>query len=193
MLRIMSVSATVALDDWSTRVRIVPIITKSSTDHTPCPDHDWMNESASGLDSRLGTEFFMNESPRKRRLNPTMISLMSRVLPFFERLITKPTAISGTARMDMSAEKPKSAIIQAVNVVPMLAPIITPMAWVRVRIPAFTKLTTITVVALDDWITAVTPSPVTTPLKGLEVMDATNFLRPSPAVFWSPELIMFIP
>ena len=77
--------------------------------------------------------------------------------------------------------------------VPMLAPIITPMAWVRVRIPAFTKLTTITVVALDDWITAVTPSPVTTPLKGLEVMDATNFLRPSPAVFWSPELIMFIP
>ena len=34
-----------------------------------------------------------------------------------------------------------------VTVVPMLAPMITPIAWVRFMIPAFTNPTTITVVA----------------------------------------------
>ena len=36
---------------------------------------------------------------------------------------------------------------QPVTVVPILAPIITPIAWVRFMIPAFTKPTTMTVVA----------------------------------------------
>ena len=67
------------------------------------------------------------------------------------------------------------------------------MACIRVRSPAFTKLTTITVVALDDWITVVMPNPVSTPLKGLDVMEERKFLNLSPAAFWSPALIMFIP
>lgn len=37
--------------------------------------------------------------------------------------------------------------IQLVMVVPILAPMITPVAWNRLIIPAFTKPTTITVVA----------------------------------------------
>ena len=45
----------------------------------------------------------------------------------------------------------------------------------------------------DDWIAAVTPKPVRTPLKGLEVIVPRSFLRPFPAVFWRPVLIMFIP
>ena len=36
--------------------------------------------------------------------------------------------------------------------------------------PALTKLTTMTVVALLDWMSAVTPTPVNTPLKRLRVM-----------------------
>ena len=75
----------------------------------------------------------------------------------------------------------------------MLAPIMTPIACLSVRSPAFTNPTTITVVALDDWIIPVTPRPVTTPFRGLEVIEARNFLSPEPAAFCRPELIMFIP
>ena len=50
----------------------------------------------------------------------------------------------------MSALKPSHATSQAVTVVPILAPIITPIACESVSSPAFTKLTTITVVADDD-------------------------------------------
>ncbi len=59
-------------------------------------------------------------------------------------------AIKGIASMVMSALKPSKEIIQAVTVVPILAPMITPTACANVSNPAFTKLTTITVVALDD-------------------------------------------
>ena len=40
--------------------------------------------------------------------------------------------------------------IQAVMVVPILAPIIIPTDWLKFRIPAFTKPTTMTVVAEED-------------------------------------------
>ncbi len=62
-----------------------------------------------------------------------------------------------------------------VIVVPMLAPIITPTAWCSVMIPEFTKPTTITVVAEEDWITAVTPAPRRTPFTVLEVMFPSLF------------------
>ena len=69
----------------------------------------------------------------------------------------------------------------------------TPMACVSVSKPALTKLTTITVVADEDWITVVIPKPVITPLRGLEVMAERNPRSLSPAAFCSPELIKFIP
>ena len=47
-----------------------------------------------------------------------------------------------------------------VTVVPMFAPMITPTDWARVSNWAFTKPTTITVVAPEDWMTAVTQMPV---------------------------------
>ena len=49
--------------------------------------------------------------------------------------------------------------------------------------PAFTKLTTITVVALEDCMTAVIPSPVSTCFSGVDVMEARNDLSLSPAAF----------
>ena len=44
-------------------------------------------------------------------------------------------------------------------VVPMLAPIMIHTACLRVIMPELTKPTTITVVAEEDWITAVMPAP----------------------------------
>lgn len=46
-----------------------------------------------------------------------------------------------------------------VTVVPTFAPMMTPTAWVRESSPALTKPTTMTVVAEDDWMTAVITSP----------------------------------
>ena len=85
--------------------------------------------------------------------------------------------------MEMSALNPSQATNQAVTVVPMLAPIITPIACTKVRRPAFTKLTTITVVADEDWMMAVIPRPVITRLKGLEVMAERKPRSLSPAAF----------
>ena len=79
-----------------------------------------------------------------------------------------------------SKERAKS---QAVTVVPMLAPIITPMALVSAIKPAFTKLTSISVVAVEDCTRAVTTIPVSTHLKRFEVIDARNERIESPASF----------
>ena len=58
---------------------------------------------------------------------------------------------------------------QEVAVVPMLAPMMMPTACVSFMMPEFTKPTTMTVVAEDDWITAVTPAPKRTALIGFDV------------------------
>ena len=65
--------------------------------------------------------------------------------------------------------------IQDVIVVPILAPIITPTAWLSFIIPELTKPTTITVVADDDCITAVTPAPRSTAFIGLDVSFSSIF------------------
>ena len=92
----------------------------------------------------------------------------------------------------MLTENPRD-VIHAVKVVPMFAPIITPIAFPRVRRPAFTKLTTIMVVAEEDCTRQVTTVPVSTRLNAFEVILAINALRRSPADFWSPSLIRAIP
>ncbi len=77
--------------------------------------------------------------------------------------------------------------------VPIFAPIIIPIACATFIIPAFTKPTTITVVADDDWITAVTAVPNSTPLIGVLVSlykISSNF---SPAAFFNPSPISDIP
>lgn len=57
--------------------------------------------------------------------------------------------------------------IQPVTDVPIIAPIIIPIACFILIIPALTNPTTITEVADDDCIIAVTPVPRSTPLRGV--------------------------
>ena len=130
--------------------------------------------------------------PKARKMS-TMSSLILRRWLRFELESRKPTAMSGTARMEMSALKPSHDTSHAVTVVPMLAPMMTPMAWASVSRPALTKLTTITVVAEEDCITEVMPRPVSTPLRGFDVMAERKLRMRSPAAFCRPELIRFIP
>ena len=62
-----------------------------------------------------------------------------------------------------------SARTQPVILVPRMAPRMIPMACLTFIIPEFTKPTTMTDVAEDDWIIAVTPVPSRNPLNGLLV------------------------
>ncbi len=74
-------------------------------------------------------------------------------------------------------------MIQVVTVVPTLAPKMTAMDCARLMSPALTKLTTITVDALELWIKAVMTMPVSTPVTRFLVMMPRMLRRRSPATF----------
>ena len=80
-----------------------------------------------------------------------------------------------------------------VIVVPMLAPIIIHTACLRVISPELTKPTTITVVADDDWMTAVMTAPTSTPRIRLEVSFSRIPFSRSPATASRLLLIICIP
>ncbi len=92
----------------------------------------------------------------------------------------------------MLNEKPAD-MIQAESVVPMLAPMITEMAWERVSRAALTNDTVITVVAADDWTATQTAMPVSTPVTRLVVMAPSTWRSCGPAIFWRASLITFMP
>ena len=75
------------------------------------------------------------------------------------------------------------------TVVPMLAPIMTPMACVRVMSPASTKLTVMTVVALLLWMRTVTQAPTSTPMIGVLVSVPISCRNRSPAISCRASLI----
>ena len=102
-------------------------------------------------------------------------------------------ARSGRANAAMSTLNPKIEIIHAVTVVPILAPMMTLMDSASVSKPALTKLTTITVVAEEDWIRAVINTPVNTPVTRLVVIAVRILRSLSPATFCKPSLIIFMP
>ena len=122
------------------------------------------------------------------RIMPTFFLVVSlqkkyRIMP------TKATKAKMVAEERPPPSMPESTSSQPVAVVPMLAPIMMPMALVSFMMPELTKPTTMTVVAEEDWITAVTSDPSRTPRKVVEVsfsrmisslLPATR-LRPSPS------------
>ena len=105
------------------------------------------------------------------------------MLDFEENIIGKPIAIIGNAIADIFTLKPSNEISQAVIVVPIFAPMITPIDSTKLSKPAFTKLTIITVVAEDDCKSAVIKNPVVIPKNLLEVMDFKMPLNLLPAAF----------
>ena len=71
----------------------------------------------------------------------------------------------------------------AVSVVPILEPIITPMVCRSSITPEFTRPTSITVIAEEDWMAMVIPAPSKRLLIGLEVMRLSSFSSLPPAIF----------
>ena len=85
------------------------------------------------------------------------------------------------------------AINWPVMVVPILAPIITHTALVKDINPELTKPTTITVVADEDWIIAVTKAPTKTPKIRFDVNFSRIVFILFPAASSNPLDIIFIP
>ena len=111
-----------------------------------------------------------------------------------EKMKNRLTAASSIGRLKPSAlpPRPNRVIIHAVTVVPILAPMMTATAPANERSPALTKLTTITVVADELWMTAVTVMPVRMPLSGLPVKRLSTDRIREPAIFCRPSLISFM-
>ena len=83
--------------------------------------------------------------------------------------------------------------IQPVILVPILAPMMIPIACATFIIPEFTNPTTITGVAEDDWMIAVTTVPKRSPLIGVVVSLYNTSSSLFPATLFSPSPIRDIP
>ena len=140
-----------------------------------------------------GTLFLRYSKPMKSRAKPIITSPIDLRRSFFEKIKISAKPIIGIAMSAIENLKPMSDTNQAVIVVPILAPMITEIDSASVSKPAFTKLTTITVVADDDWIIEVTITPVNTPSTRFFVIDANIARILLPATFCSASLIMVIP
>ena len=141
----------------------------------------------------LGTEDFKNFNPKNNNPNPIKISPIFFLFVTLEKIRGRPIPTAGRAILLILNLNPKTAINHPVKVVPIFAPIMTPIDSVKVSKPAFTKLTTITVVADEDWTRHVVRNPVNTPATLFCVIYERISLSRLPATFWMPSLIIFIP
>ena len=187
--------AIVAAELCSMSVMQAPATMNSRMLSPPHPVRVPRNWRTGSLSSRTVDVSRRVVSPRNSRAKPIRNS--PRLLYFFLLLLTRMKAknISGTAIVPRLKDDPPKdrAKIHAVTVVPMLAPMITATAVARESRPAFTKLTSIRVVAVEDCTRAVTTIPVRMHLKVLEVILAMKERSLSPAIFWRPPLISDIP
>ena len=109
---------------------------------------------------------------------------MFLTIGLFVNDMTKPAPRSTKARTTVLIQKPVAAMIQAITVVPMFAPIITLIPCCSDRVATPTRLATMIVVALEDWTTAVMPTPDKICFRGdLEVIHFSNLLSRSPQDF----------
>ena len=83
----------------------------------------------------------------------------------------------------LSLVMPERLRIHAVTVVPMFDPMMTPTDWPSSMMPEFTRPTSMTVIAEEDWIAIVMPMPSKRLLKRLEVMERSTRSSRPPTIF----------
>ena len=133
----------------------------------------------------------INISPKPCKTAPTRFTLS--FLPSIDIRTPTNATKAKSAVISNSAPAVEIAVMNAVTVVPMFAPIITEAACVRVISPTLTKPTIMTVVA-DELVTiAVTAAPVPTPKKRFFVALAISLRIDLPAAVSKLEPIIFIP
>jgi hypothetical protein len=88
--------------------------------------------------------------PMKSSPNPARIAPAERVLPLAIIQRKAPMPTMGKANAEIRKRKPNIATSQSVEVVPKVAPMITPTDYAKVTNPALTKPMTVSVVAVED-------------------------------------------
>ena len=101
------------------------------------------------------------------KMTPTPATMPPMCCSFL--FLTKTTSTTPINAISGAKAPTSKAISCPVMVVPILAPIMIHTAWFKDIRPEFTKPTVITVVAEDDWISAVMPAPTRIPIKRLVV------------------------
>ena len=155
----------------------------------------------SGTSASGSTAPLIVSIPNINTAKPTMISPMSfffsfpdiyKMTPMIARIGENDDGFN-MRRKKFELSIPVRLNSQDVTVVPILAPIIMPIACESFIMPEFTNPTTITVVADDDWMTAVTPAPSSTALIGFDVRLSKIFSSLPPDIFSRPLPITLIP
>ena len=179
--------ATEAADDW-----IIPV----NTAPTNTPSRGFSKAVSSpanwGISARGLTAPLISSMPYIKMAKPIMMRPTSRRRWRLEPMISRIPArairgekFSGFSRFTktFSLSMPVRDRIHAVRVVPMLAPMMMPMVCLNSMTPEFTRPTSITVMAEEDWMAMVMPAPSSKLLKGLEVMRLSIRSSLPPAIF----------
>ena len=125
--------------------------------------------------------FFVPSFPVMRKMMPIAASTGEKELGLSSLTHTFPLSIPARER------------IHEVIVVPILAPMITPTACVSFIMPELTKPTTMTVVADEDWIVAVTKAPSSNAFILFSVSFSKTFSSFPPESITRPSPMVFIP
>ena len=170
------------------------------------PNRGFVNKSRMDVNASLlasgATASLIADMPNMSIKKPTSIEPRSRLRPLLENIITPMPITASIGAKDvglsmlihmLSPCMPVRLKIHAVTVVPILAPMIMPMACLSFIMPEFTNPTTITVVADEDCMIAVTPAPTSTPFRGLLVRFSSIRSSLLPDSFSRPPPITFIP
>jgi hypothetical protein len=129
-----------------------------------------------------------NSNPKPARVAP-----VDRSLPLATIQSRAPTPRMGRARSAILTRNPKIARIHGVEVVPSVAPIMTPIDCENVTSPALTKPMTVRIAAVEDWITAVNTAPDITARKRPEARLWSARRSESPARPFKPSVRWWIP
>ena len=141
-----------------------------------------------------------NRIPNPMAILPMVRALLKRLLPVMMIMMPMISAIGAReegwkirSQDPFSAFISRSRMICPVTVVPTFAPMIIPSDWCRVKRPAPTRPEVITIVAVDDWMIAVTARPSRKALKTLFVTDSMICLSVPDELSLSPSPISRIP
>ena len=182
---------------WSTQVKTIP---------TRMPSRGLekvVSRSRKAWLSRRGeTEALMVCMPNMSTANPSKMS-PTCCFPWLRENIRRrmPTTATTPVRVEVDRRdtqpdppcRSDRQMIHPVMLVPRMAPRTMPMAWRTFIMPELTKPTTITEVAEEDWMMAVTPVPRSTPFMGLLESLYSTSSSLLPATFFSPSPIRVMP
>ena len=175
-----SVVAAAALELCMTIVMTIPIAARIHIEPGPV--------KRSKLHETPAIPSCMYSIPMKSSPKPASSAPSDRSRPLATSHSSAPTPRRGMAKLAIRTRKPKNATIHGVEVVPSVAPMITPIDCANVIRPALTKPMTVRMAAVDDWIRTVKTTPDAIALSGPETSRWSARRSESPARSLSPSV-----